>query len=222
MNPNKTLIVGLIDRSGSMSSIRQPTIDNWNKFIEEQRAVPGECDVSLVIFDAPPAEDWYKVLYPPTPIVSAPPLDTVTFVPRGGTALWASMHRLVAELGDQLREMPEAERPGKIIIVTVTDGYENASQHAKPPVTAAQVNEKVTHQQEKYNWQFVYLGANQDAILAGGQVGFMQCSSLNYAANFVGTQNAYAVTSNAITSFRTGAASGVTYTDEDRKKAMGA
>jgi hypothetical protein len=94
-------------------------------------------------------------------------LDTTTYVPRGSTALLDAIGRTVTELGQKLAATPEAERPGQVIVAIFTDGYENASRQ----FDLHQINDLITQQRNTYNWQFLFLAANQDAIATAAQIG---------------------------------------------------
>lgn len=200
-------ITVVLDRSGSMLSVQADTIGGFNAFIEAQRKVPGECNASLVQFD-----DQYEVVYTSKPVKDAPALTADTFVPRGMTALLDAIGRTINETGKRLAAIPEADRPGKVIFVILTDGGENSSKE----FTRKQVFEMITHQKTNYKWDFVFLGANQDAISTGADLGIARGSSMTYASNAVGTQYAFASASNYAARSRTvGSAS---FSDEDREK----
>lgn len=197
----------VLDRSGSMESVKSDTIGGFNAFLDDQKKAGGEATITLAQFD-----DVYEVLYFALPIVDAKRLDSATFVPRGSTALLDAIGRTIHDTGKRLEAMPEGERPEKVIFVIVTDGEENASKE----FTAAQVNDLITHQREKYNWEFVFLGANQDAITTAANLGIAGAASLTYAANSKGVQGAYASLSRSVTSRRAGITMGVDFSDEDR------
>lgn len=155
MDKTLTQIAVVLDRSGSMGSVVKPTIDNFNKFVEQQRATPGRARLRLVQFD-----HEYNFLYD-KPLEQVEKLTTATFVPRGSTALFDAIGRTIDALGASLSITPETERPGKVIVLVLTDGYENASSL----YTREQVASMVKHQREKYSWEFVFMGATQDAVL---------------------------------------------------------
>jgi hypothetical protein len=215
-NPKLTYILGIIDHSGSMATIASDTQGGWNAFIEDQASKPGECRVSLVEFDS-----YYDVVYANQPIHSVSPY---TLRPRGSTALLDAIGRSVTELGKFLSELPERERPGSVNVVVLTDGYENASREWSP----SRIKSLITQQQNVYNWDFTFLGANQDAVLTGTDYGFRADKSLTYAGEHV--WNAFQSTSNSVGNYRGAVASGATYdsaiassvfTDEDREDAVG-
>ena len=183
----------VLDRSGSMSSIRDDTIGGFNSFLEEQKAVPGSANLSLVQFD-----DKYEILYEGRRLQDAPLLSAQTFVPRGSTALLDAIGRTVNATGVRLAAQPDSERAGKILFVIMTDGQENASHE----FSHRQVFDMITHQREKYQWEVVFIGANQDAVATGASYGIPQANALNYVATAAGTRGATATLSRATASFR--------------------
>lgn len=181
---NKTLIAALLDRSGSMSSSKRATEDGWRELIGEQRGEPGDCEVTLAQFDTE-----YEVLYPPTDVAAVPEF---VVAPRGGTALLDATGRFITEVGEQLAELPEEQRPGKVICLIMTDGHENSSHEW----TWEAVKALITQQRDVYGWQFVFLGANIDAVEVGMRMGVDANDSLTFAAgSYHGNRAAYRVTS---------------------------
>jgi hypothetical protein len=158
----------LLDRSGSMQSIKTDTEGGFAAFIEEQRAGVGECRVTLAQFD-----NEYDVVYADKPLTDVPLLD---LQPRGSTALLDAMGRTVTEAGQKLDSMSEDERPGTVIVAIMTDGLENASQEWTHPAIKALVEQ----QTRQYGWQFLYMGADQDAIEVGVGLGVAAANSVRY------------------------------------------
>lgn len=193
MKSGLDLVVAVIDRSGSMSSCQQATIGGFNEFIKGQLAVPRECRLTLIQFD-----HEYEVVHSQKPLNEFPPLSCETYVPRGSTALLDAMGRAINSTGEELAKLPEDQRPEKVVFVVVTDGLENASTE----FTRAKIFEMVEHQKKNYNWTFIYLGANQDAITEGAKLGANV--SQGYLATPDGVRCMYGVTGQCVTSFRTG------------------
>ena len=165
---NLTHIYVLLDRSGSMESIKSDIEGGFAAFVEEQRATPGECRVTLAQFDTE-----YQVVYADQPVADIGPL---VLQPRGTTALLDSMARLTVDSGSRLAELPEDQRPGTVIVAIMTDGLENASREWTHPA----VKRLVEHQTTAYGWQFLYMGADQDAIEVGSQMGIPAAQSVTY------------------------------------------
>lgn len=194
-NPNYTHIAVLLDRSGSMQTIKDDTEGGFDAFIGEQRKNPGRCDVTLAQFD-----NTYEEVYIAEPLAAVPPLD---LQPRGGTALLDGIGRLINTTGSRLADMPEDDRPGAVIVVIMTDGMENSSQEFALPV----INKMITEQTERYGWTFVYLGANQDAISVADGLGVAPGMAMTYQAGKV--DSAFTSTSTNLTAYRSKIADGM-------------
>jgi uncharacterized protein YegL len=192
-NPNLTEIVCIIDRSGSMESIRTDAIGGFNAFLAEQQKLPGDAKLTLVLFD-----HEYILHLDGVPLQDVQPLDETTYVPRGTTALLDAIGRTVDDVGKRLGATPEDERPGKVIVVILTDGLENASRD----YTHERVRALITHQSEKYSWEFVFLAANQDAIAAAGQIAIQPQNAVAFAATPAGVQGVLQEASARVTESR--------------------
>jgi uncharacterized protein YegL len=174
MNPNLTEILFILDRSGSMASLTEAAISGFNNFLREQAAEPGQARLTLVLFD-----DRYEVPVAALPLPEITPIDTTVYTARGSTALLDAMGRGIDELGQRLGALPEDQRPGTVIVAVFTDGEENASTRH----SWADVNQRIRHQSEKYQWHFLFLGANQDAIATAARVGIHAANSATYLAD---------------------------------------
>ena len=205
MNENKCDITVVLDRSGSMQDIAKDMMGGFDKLIEEQKKLPGEALLTLVQFDTD-----YEFVYRGTSIKDVKPLQ---LVPRGMTALLDAVGRAIVETGDRLRNMPEHERPGKVVFIVITDGAENSSKE----FTKAWVCEKIKHQQEVYNWKFVFLGANQDAFAEAGGLGISLGGVANYNCTPISVKCAYAATSHNLSSLRSGTAQTMDYSDVQKQ-----
>lgn len=208
MRTDLTDITLVLDRSGSMDVIRTDTIGGVNTFIQEQQKAPGEACFSLVQFD-----HEYEPQYQGKGMKDVPLLTEQTFIPRGMTALLDAIGRTIVTTGQRFAGMPEDQRPGKVVFVIMTDGQENHSIEYKD---TTRIREMITHQQERYGWQFVFLGANQDAITVAHGMGIPQSNAMSYAANAKGTQDAFWSVSHNTVRYRSGGQS-VGFSDEDRQ-----
>lgn len=182
MKKDSAEIVFILDRSGSMGSMAQEAISGFNAFLEDQKKLPGEARLTLVLFD-----HEYTLVYGGKDIKSAEPLCDHTYVPRGCTALLDSIGRTIDDVGKRLNEMAEEERPGKVLVAILTDGLENASSD----FTKAKISEMISHQREKYAWEFVFLAANQDAISEAAKIGINANLSMNYCCDSAGYKGAF-------------------------------
>jgi hypothetical protein len=205
----KTDISIVLDRSGSMSSIREATIRGINDFVEAQKKVAGECALSLVQFD-----DQYDVVYTAKLLADVPDLTAQTFEPRGMTALLDAIGRTINKTGERLANMAESDRPKKVIFVIMTDGAENVSKE----FTRAKVNEMISHQRSMYQWEFVFLGANQDAIAVGASLGIAASSTMTYSVNAAAVLATSGSTAAYVSNLRSGKAAA--FSDTDRINAM--
>lgn len=190
MKESLTDITIIVDRSGSMSTIAEETCNGIKVFIEDQRKVPGEAVLSLVQFD-------HEIERPFT----AKPLAQVGeigLVPRGYTALLDAIGATIEATGKRLKEQAEADRPGRVVVVIVTDGYENASRKYK----SADIHAAITLQRDTYKWDFVFMGANQDAIATAADMNIPASNAISYAASAAGTAAMYASVSNNLRSAR--------------------
>lgn len=200
MKDGTTEIVVLLDRSGSMGSAKRDIIGGFNRFVAEQRKLPGEARLTLVQFDS---QGPHEVVHDRVPLARVPDLTDATYVPRGMTPLLDAMGWTIDHAGQALAALPEAERPATVVFVVATDGEENASRE----YSKAALRDKVVMQQDTYSWKFLYLGANQDAFaeahkygitvdLAAGNV----CS---YASTAVYGMRAFADASKTTAHYRT-------------------
>lgn len=174
---NYTALLLVIDRSGSMITIRDDMVGGLKSLLAEQAAEPGMLTVDMVTFDN--VVEW-------THHFAAPADVHVELEPRGSTALFDALGLAVSQFGAGLAKLPEHARPASVQVVVVTDGMENSSREW----TADAVRAAVTEQTEKQGWDFVYLGANQDAIIAAHHIGIRADKTLNYAANASGVKGA--------------------------------
>ncbi|WNG87769.1 VWA domain-containing protein [Mycobacterium sp. ITM-2016-00317] len=168
-NPSLTRIVFLLDRSGSMASIRTDVIGGFDAFLTEQRAGQGDCTVTLAQFD-----NEYEVVYQGIPLADVPPL---ALLPRGGTALFDSMGRVITDTAAEIAAMPEADRPGTVVVAIMTDGMENSSKEWRQ----SDVRALVERQTDEHGWEFLYMGADQDAVEVGRGLGVREGQSITYS-----------------------------------------
>ncbi len=192
MKPNYTHIRILIDRSGSMDHLKQEVINGIEKYIQEQATLPGDLTVDVIQFDYSYSskEDGYQTLVSfANPRTN--PVSLSSYEPRGMTALFDSWGKAIDELGESLSKMKEEDRPERVIFVTMTDGEENASQ----VFNSEQIKEKTKHQTDNYNWKFVYLGANQDAVVVGSSLGTSVGNNLTFDASAKGLAASFATLS---------------------------
>lgn len=189
MKKNLTYLIFVIDRSGSMDSIRNDMIGGFNAFIKSQReAKLGDCRVFAYKFDTE-----YEPMFENIDLNLTPELTKANYEPRGGTALYDSLGKTITDIGAKLTAMKEEDRPEKVLIVTITDGEDNDHLHKNAvSLTSAQVAEMVKTQTNVYKWDFAYIGANQDSWAVGGSMGLSKGTTMNYCADSDGVTQAFA------------------------------
>ena len=191
-----TMLNILLDRSHSMQLKKEDTIKGVNQLIKEQQQQQGRCSFQLVQFSKP--SDWYET-YVIEDIKDVPPLTRETYNPMGtSTALIDSAVKMIDVLGKNLAYTQPSERPARVMVVIVTDGEENSSVKFKK----ADLNGRIKHQTEKYNWQFLFLGTNQDAIYEAAQYGIKGDHAFTYLNTTEGIAAAYSQTSDILTAMR--------------------
>ncbi len=204
-----THIVVLLDRSGSMESIKAETISGFNFFLNEQKKGGANASLTLVQFDTQATE----VVHENRLINSIPELSGDTYQPRGGTPLLDALGETIISTGRTLAVIPEENRPDKVVFVIITDGQENSSHK----LNKTQVKEMTEHQTNVYKWQFIYLGANQDAFAEAGSMGI----AMGNAANFTPANMpaAFAVASANVAQYRrSNDVKSLRYTEEQRER----
>ena len=182
MNTQLTEIAFVLDRSGSMSTVAESAVAGFNEFLRDQQTAPGRARFTLVLFD-----DEFLVPIDAKPINEVAPLDSLTYVPRASTALLDAIGRTVDGLGVRLASTAEPDRPGKVIVAILTDGYENASRK----YTQHDIAERIRHQREKYGWEFLFLGANQDAIATAAAMNIAAGSAATFQADAAGAKASF-------------------------------
>jgi uncharacterized protein YegL len=205
--PNYTHIVLVLDRSGSMSTVKDDAIGGFNQFLEEQQSFPGKATMTLVQFD-----NEYDIIYDFVPIQHIAKRTEKNFVPRGMTRLLDAVGMTIEGVGQHLRNLPENQRPSKVLFAILTDGHENDSRK----YSRGQVFEMIKHQESKYQWQFAYLSSDMNAVLDAQSYGIPMASTYHFAANSgVEMKRAFTNLSASLTSFRSGNDTFVMTNDED-------
>lgn len=172
-----THLLVIVDRSGSMAPVAADMIGGINEFFSAQAKLDGKCLVDYAQFDT-----VYEEVFTDTPVADAKAVLT----PRGGTALLDAVGKAATDLGQKLADKAEGARPGTVMVIVVTDGYENSSREW----TADSVKALIKKQEDKYNWQFTFLGANMDAVAVGASFGFNPNTSLTYDTHNIGAASA--------------------------------
>jgi hypothetical protein len=193
MNNNLTELVFILDRSGSMSGLESDTIGGYNALLKKQQGEPGEAVVTTVLFD-----DEYELLHDRININGIQPITDKNYYVRGCTALLDAIGKTIKKIASAQQHTSEEYRAGKVMFVITTDGMENASRE----FTYGKIKEMVELQKEKYGWEFIFLGANIDAVETAGRFGIAKDRAANYHADKQGTALNFCVVAEAVSEMR--------------------
>ncbi|MFC3211555.1 vWA domain-containing protein [Planomicrobium okeanokoites] len=195
MKNEMTELVFILDKSGSMAGLEKDTIGGFNALVEKQRKLQGDVRVTTVLFN-----QSYELLHDRISLKGISPLTEDDYEVGGTTALLDAIGSTVQKIANAQKRTMEEERADKVMFVITTDGMENASCEYK----YKKINEMIASQKQKFNWEFIFLGANIDAVATARQFGVEEEFAVEYHADPEGTQLNYQVLSEAVTSFRTG------------------
>lgn len=209
MNKNLTEIVFILDRSGSMSGLESDTIGGFNAMIEKQKKAPGEAMVSTILFD-----NVSEVIHDRVNIRNIKPMTDSEYCVRGCTALLDAIGGAIHHIGNVHKYARTEDVPEHTLFVITTDGMENASCR----YDSERVKQMIERQKARHGWEFLFLGANIDAVETAGRFGIGADRAVNYHADRAGTQLNYEVLSEAVSAVRCSAPLGAAWKeriDED-------
>ncbi len=196
MDPNYTHLVVVLDRSGSMWPVKSDAVKGFNNFINEQKIIRGKATVTFVQFD-----HEFEMLYDFKPIEVVPLLTVGSYQPRGSTALLDAIGRTIISVGHRLAEMPERCRPSRVIFAIITDGQENSSVEFH----RSHIFDMISHQETKYNWQFLFLSSSKEAITDAIRLyGIPWAHTHSFYHSGEGVRNGFAAMSECVTAYRNG------------------
>ncbi len=193
MKENLTELVFILDRSGSMSGLESDTIGGFNSMIRKQQKETGEAIVSTVLFD-----DVSEVIHDRVKITDVKQMTEEDYYVRGCTALLDAVGGAIHHIGNVHKYARDEDRPAKTLFVITTDGLENASRN----YSFGDVKLMIERQKEKYGWEFLFLGANIDAIEVAGNMGISRDRAANYNCDEAGTALNFEVLEAAVSSVR--------------------
>ena len=193
MKKNLTELVFILDRSGSMSGLEKDTIGGFNAMIEKQKKQDGECVVSTVLFN-----NDSQVIHDRVPLDKIEPMTERDYYVSGGTALIDAIGGAIHHIGNVHKYARKEDIPENTIFIITTDGYENASYR----YSSDKVKRMIEHEKEKYGWEFLFIGANIDAVETAKRYGINQDRAVNYHADAQGTDIVYATVSQAVCNVR--------------------
>jgi len=193
MKINLTELVFILDRSGSMSGLESDTIGGYNALLKKQREEPGEAIITTVLFD-----DNYELLHDRINVKGIRPITEKEYFVCGCTALLDAIGKTINKIGNVQRNTSGPERADKVMFVITTDGMENASKE----FNYAKIKKMVEWQKEKYGWEFIFIGANIDAISTAAKFGISSDRAANYNADGEGTRLNYEAVSHVVSEVR--------------------
>ena len=193
MKKNLTELVFILDKSGSMSGLESDTIGGYNSFLQKQQEQPGECRITTVLFD-----NDYELLHDRIDLKAVSPITEKEYQIGGSTALLDAIGRTIHKIGKVQRITAAAYRAKRVMFVIITDGEENASRE----YTAQKVKAQIERQKKRYGWEFIFLGANIDAVQTAGRFGISADRAVDYLADSAGTNLNFQMMNANITMFR--------------------
>lgn len=196
MKKGLTELVFILDKSGSMHGLEKDTIGGYNSMLAKQKTVEGEAFITTVLFDS-----GYELLHDRISSKAVGPISERDYQAGGSTALLDALGRTIHKIASAQKHTAKAYRAEKVLFVIITDGEENASR----AYSAATVRALVERQKSKYGWEFLFLGANIDAVETAGRFGIAPDRAQRYHSDSIGTELNYRVVSDAVLSFRSAA-----------------
>lgn len=193
MKKDLSELVFILDRSGSMSGLESETIGGYNSMLEKQKKEEGEAVVTTVLFD-----NQYELLHDRIDLKGISGITDREYYVRGTTALLDAIGKTINKIGNAQKHTNEDQRAERVIFVITTDGMENASRE----YSDSKIKAMIEHQKSKYGWEFIFLGANIDAVETAGRFGISEDRAVNYNADSVGTILNYEVIGEAVSTIR--------------------
>ena len=208
MKNGLTELVFILDKSGSMSGLETDTIGGYNSMLEKQKAVEGECHITTVLFD-----NNYELLHDRIDIRAVSPITEKEYQVGGSTALLDAIGRTISKIGNAQKHTADDYRAEKVLFVIITDGEENSSRE----YSAEKIKAQIERQKTKYGWEFIFLGANIDAVQTASRFGIAPDRAQNYHADREGVELNFRVMSEAVATFRECAAMPEGWNEEIQK-----
>lgn len=193
MKQGLTELVFILDKSGSMGGLETDTIGGYNTMLKKQQAVDGECQITTVLFD-----HSYELLHDRIDIKAVSPITDKEYQVGGTTALLDAIGRTIHKISNAQKHTAESYRAEKVMFVIITDGEENSSSE----YSANKIKAQIERQQKEYGWEFIFLGANIDAVQTASQYGIRADRAQNYHADSEGVELNFRVMSEALANYR--------------------
>ncbi len=208
MKKGLTELVFILDKSGSMGGLESDTIGGFNSMLEKQKKVPGECNITTVLFD-----NNYELLHDRIDIRAVSPITETEYCVGGSTALLDAIGRTINKIGNAQKHTSDEYRAEKVMFVIITDGQENSSRE----YSSRQVKQMIEQYKTRFGWEFIFLGANIDAVETAGNLGIDPDRAQNFHADSKGIELNFRVLSEAMSSYREKNAMPVGWNDEIQK-----
>lgn len=193
MKKGLTELVFILDKSGSMSGLEKDTIGGYNSMLHKQKAVEGECYITTVLFD-----NNYELLHDRIDIRAVGPISEKEYYVGGSTALLDAIGRTIKKIGNAQKYTSDDYRAEKVMFVIITDGQENSSRE----YSSERIKAQIEQQKMKYGWEFIFFGANIDAVETAGHYGIEKNRAVDYLADRKGTRLNYKVMNEAVKEYR--------------------
>ncbi len=193
MKKGLTELVFILDKSGSMSGLEADTIGGYNSMLKKQQAIEGECHITTVLFD-----NYYELLHDRIDLKAVSAITEKEYQVGGSTALLDAIGRTIHKIGNAQKHTADDYRAEKVMFVIITDGEENSSRE----YSAEKVKMQIERQKATYGWEFIFLGANIDAVQTAKRFGIAPDRAIDYLADSEGTQLNYTVMAQAVATFR--------------------